>query len=677
MPTGTVAYSTFASSSVDTISAYTPFSINTSALVNGTNSIAVEVHQGALTSSDLAFDMSLVATIGAPAAPANSYSDLNMTPGSNATSLNFSWFSTVSQPKSEVQIAKKSDMTGTTFPVAAATSFNGTSVAALTGFFANKVTATGLTASTDYVYRVGDGLDADWSPVYHFSTHDTSNFSFMFVGDPQIGAGGNVATDTAGWVDTMNKATTLFPDFSFLMSAGDQVNSSNDESQYTGYLSPSQLTSLPMATTIGNHDSGDVNYTDHFNNPNVSSTYGITTAGSDYSYTYGNVLFMDLNTNDSNVAEHEQFMMNAIAADPTAKWKIVTWHQSIYSCATHEFDSDIVSLRAAMFPVIDQLHIDMVLSGHDHSYTRSYQMLGGQPQINQTVNSAGDVVNPTGTLYITANSGSGSKYYQLQPNPEPYASVRTQINVPTFSRISVTNSTLTISTYRTDTMAQTDTYTILKTQPTGAEITSSDAVSPVTNTNTVIDSNPSYTVSMNNLANANAFKVSVHFDPTKLSITAGMAQALNNTSIISEQIDNTNGVYTAILGAYTPITSADYTDLIKLYFKPLATTLNNVTVSLITANTVSLDTTNPQYSATDVTGTVNTANASTYIQNTAAASDINVDGTVTLADLSVALAYYRATYTDPTNWVYAKKADINLDGTVTISDFSLIAGFIK
>jgi uncharacterized repeat protein (TIGR01451 family) len=61
MPTGSIVHSTLASSAVETTVSLT---IPTSAFVNGTNVIAVEMHQNVATSSDLSFDMSLVGTDG-------------------------------------------------------------------------------------------------------------------------------------------------------------------------------------------------------------------------------------------------------------------------------------------------------------------------------------------------------------------------------------------------------------------------------------------------------------------------------------------------------------------------------------------------------------------------------------------------------------------------------------
>lgn len=51
---------------------------------------------------------------------------------------------------------------------------------------------------------------------------------------------------------------------------------------------------------------------------------------------------------------------------------------------------------------------------------------------------------------MTANSSSGSKYYDLVPRMQSYIANRWQEDVPTYSVIDVTDNTFTINTYRTD-----------------------------------------------------------------------------------------------------------------------------------------------------------------------------------------------------------------------------------
>ncbi|MDQ0886591.1 hypothetical protein QFZ81_001679 [Paenibacillus sp. V4I9] len=171
---------------------------------------------------------------------------------------------------------------------------------------------------------------------------------------------------------------------------------------------------------------------------------------------------MVLNTNNRDGASHVQFMKETVAAVPNTKWKFVTFHHDIYGAGPHSTEAAITGLRAALFPTFDELDVDMIFMGHDHSYVRTYVMKGDIPQKNQLIDSQGQVVNPTGATYLTANSASGSKYYELMTTPEVYSEVRSQLKVPTFSTINVTPSSIKINTYRTDTMAVVDTYSMVK-----------------------------------------------------------------------------------------------------------------------------------------------------------------------------------------------------------------------
>ena len=105
------------------------------------------------------------------------------------------------------------------------------------------------------------------------------------------------------------------------------------------------LKSLPVATTVGNHDADNANYTYHFNTPNSSDLGSNGVVGGDYYFTYGNTLFMMLNTQDTNAAEHKQFMEQAIAANPNCTWRVVTLHQDIYGSAEHSNEPEITNLR--------------------------------------------------------------------------------------------------------------------------------------------------------------------------------------------------------------------------------------------------------------------------------------------------------------------------------------------
>src|SRR5208283_432472 len=201
------------------------------------------------------------------------------------------------------------------------------------------------------------------------------------------------------------------------LSLGDQVNDYNkretQDAEYLAYFSPPQLKALPIATIAGNHDfqMGEY-YGYHYNLPNLSSSCG-TSYGNDgdYWFAYGDALFMMLNSNTESVATHDLFIRDTIAKNPSAKWRIVSFHHAIYSEAEHFNDPDVIDRRNNYAPIMDRYKIDVVLQGHDHAYTRTFQMLGGKPRKDQTANADGAIVDPTGSLYLTFDSGSGSKFY--------------------------------------------------------------------------------------------------------------------------------------------------------------------------------------------------------------------------------------------------------------------------
>lgn len=671
-----------------------------------------------------------------------SVSNILLNPGANESQVNLTWYSAATLPVGTVvQIAKQADVVDGVFPAATAASFNGTAKAAVTGFYSNKVTVTGLNESTDYVYRVGDGLDEHWSQAYNFSTKDSHDFSVMFVGDPQIGAGGNAATDGAGWANTLNKATQMFPDMSYIMSAGDQVNTASSETEYSKFLEPAQLRNLPVATVVGNHD-GAVNYQYHYNQPNESTQYGTTVAGGDYYYTYGETLFMVLNSNSSNSASHEQFMKDAIAANPDARWKIVTFHHSIYSAASHATDTEILNLRKVLFPVFDKLDIDLVFMGHDHSYVKTYQMEGDQALKGQSMDN-GVFANPKGIMYLTANSASGSKYYDLKTTLNDYYSdVKSQLKVPTFSMINIDHNTISVDTYRTDTMAKVDTYTMVHTDMTGLDVTAPTkknyalgelldttglAVSKinldgsktplslndvtitgfdsatkgtkhVTVTYTV--ANVPYTatfdvevstmvkiyakkdmvireespqadfyLALGKTDNVNTIDVTFKYDATKFTFDpATGAELLDKTNGFLQANESQPGTVRVIAGFQEhPITLTEFTDLIKLTFKPVDPNVDNVQADVQVESAI----VNSSSENTDVNAIFDSLPASLLIRSYKDITDLYKDGTLTSADLSVAVDHYRAASTD-TDWSQAKIADVNFDGKVDLTDFTII-----
>ena len=439
------------------------------------------------------------------------YENVSLTPGVNESQLNFAWYSKTAEiPKVKIGIGKEmssaQEFAGKQTPISDAT-LQG---AGLTGaYYSNKVTVTGLKEKTQYYYQVFQ--NGEWKEAKPYKTGSASAFSFLYVGDPQIGACKNQTSnegekltnadsnlaarnDAYNWNNILKNAVEDHSNVSFMVSAGDQVNYANNEREYAGYLGAEALASLPVSTTIGNHDSGTEQYSLHYNNPNTFGfdetryTKGHTAAGSDYYYTYGNTLFIVLDTNNYNAATHRNVIKKAVEENKDAKWRVVMFHQDIYGSGLDHSDSDGMILRTALTPIMDEFDIDVVLQGHDHTYSRTYQLSssgrytiydknnnGSYGTAYQTDNElcyniesnvkGGTVTNPEGTVYIEANSATGSKFYELIPSQQDYISERSQTWTPTYSVIDVSDDTFKITTYDSKTRKElvgSSTYTIVK-----------------------------------------------------------------------------------------------------------------------------------------------------------------------------------------------------------------------
>lgn len=448
----------------------------------------------------------------------NDSSQMSLTPGKNASELNFAWYSKDNEKNSKLKIGKKQDLSD-----AREISVT-TKDIANNAYKYNKATATDLQENTTYYYSYQ--VNGVWSAATTYKTRSTKSFSFLYIGDPQIGSSSdNTATgastsqgqdaavrnDSFNWNNTINTALKSNPNVSFMVSAGDQIQTTSAKSneqdiEYAGYLSPDALKSLPVATTIGNHDSKNPNYTYHFNNPNASNL-GLTDAGGDYYYSYGNTLFITLNTNNKNIAEHKELIEKAVKENKDVKWRIVTIHHDIYGSGEHSNEVDIVNLRYNLIPIFEENKIDVVLTGHDHTYSRSLILKGGVKDESKIIDQDtfedqfenydlegketsqaykdylksiedskavqkvtkdvtyknGNVVDPSGILYMTANSASGSKYYDLVQHKQAYIAARWQEDIPTYSTIDVDEVSFTINTYRTDNGEKIDnTFSIIK-----------------------------------------------------------------------------------------------------------------------------------------------------------------------------------------------------------------------
>lgn len=420
----------------------------------------------------------------ANAAPTVNLSGIVLGVGATESQRIVTWYSSEDTVQT-VQLAPTADLVGGDFPVAAKTfAATGAANIATSGGFNRHAVLTGLAEKTAYSYRVGS--EGSWSPTYTFQTQDfEGDFDFLFFGDPQIGASGNVAADATGWANTLDVALGANPNAELLVSGGDQVETANTESQWSAFLQSDKLRQYPWVATIGNHDVGGKAYEQHLYTPNTDRSGAYYTngnpasnvSGGDYWFIYKDVLFIDLNSNSYTTSTggggdeaHVQYVTDVVNQHGAeAKYTVLVYHHAIYSAASHAKDSDNKVRRVDFPTTFSNLGVDLVLQGHDHVYTRSYEIKNGvkanpdeQPGQNEVF------VGPGGVNYMTANSASGSKYYgitapdnsgtsgagngadPLKPGNYWYNSVQSQENKRSFVQVKVRKDQLIVEDIRSE-----------------------------------------------------------------------------------------------------------------------------------------------------------------------------------------------------------------------------------
>ena len=422
----------------------------------GKNVISVEMRNSAPGSSCIYFDMKMV--LGKEL----SATSFVMTPGKDETELGFYWQTPKDVTAKSLQIAKTTDYTDNGFTEA--NIIQGTTEVYDDNYNANKVTVTGLENETEYTYRYGNPDDNTWSAVSTFHTGQSASVAntqnrFIVVGDPTIGGESGLASTTRTWKANLAAAEAKVPDARFILSVGDNAN--DQDSHYEILKDVNQFKYLPFTSTTGNHETSA--FPKQFNFPNltglgISDTGGRGNTGEDFYFSYGNTLFIMINSFGSQIEEHKQAMQQAIASHPDAQWRIVVTHFSLYAAGPHSngnfnyWFNEILHLRNNLTPLIDEFEIDVVFNGHDHSYTRSHFMKDKNPQLNQTYEDGGKTaINPIGTLYITASCGSDGRFY----NPTDYPAVWNVnwVNVSgvhteaQFTQLEITDEMLKIATY--------------------------------------------------------------------------------------------------------------------------------------------------------------------------------------------------------------------------------------
>ncbi len=280
------------------------------------------------------------------------------------------------------------------------------------------VEITGLQPYAEYFYAVGDGSTvlAGGDDDHKFRTSPTIGtvqpMNIWAIGDFGKGNSKQVAVKEA----YLNHVGDDLPDMWLWL--GDNAYPDGTDQDYTEtvfesqYGYPEMLTRIPFMATPGNHDylsvynlitgadpeTHDGPYYDVIDVPTNGEIGGVP-SGYElyYSYDYGNVHFMSLNSEIGSplnemwdwtgVSPFYTFdgspFIDWIHADLQANdkpWVVAFIHQPPHTDGSHEsgtfYEVFMEAVRENICPVLESYGVDLLIAGHSHVYERSYLING-------------------------------------------------------------------------------------------------------------------------------------------------------------------------------------------------------------------------------------------------------------------------------------------------------------
>lgn len=332
---------------------------------------------------------------------------VKMTPGSNETERYISWYSA----KDYGQVVLTSASSGKA-------TFKATAKQTAQGDYLLTAVVTDLSYNTVYSYTCTDG-ESTYGP-YAFATKGGNDFTAVYVTDVHVseeeGKENSVRDQSYKFQTTLEAAcaTALSKGKSLdlILSAGDQA-SLGLRSEYTGFVANTFAKSVPVATTVGNHDRKNVDYRFFTAQPNEAKMSIKSYVGTDYWFVKGDALFLIMDSNNISMADHQNFIKQAVNANKNVKWRVAMFHHDLHGGRIPHRESENQFLRLMWAPLVDKYGIDLVLLGHSHFYTIS-NVIYNNETVAKTENGM-TVTNPEGTIYMVSGSINRPKSDEDQP----------------------------------------------------------------------------------------------------------------------------------------------------------------------------------------------------------------------------------------------------------------------
>lgn len=376
--------------------------------------------------------------------------------GSVSTTQSVTWRTKkeVENPVAQITIATPSpNLENTAETIAATTQI--VDADSLAPYFYHTVRFSGLESGTLYVYRVGSE-GGEWSSWNQFRTAGgkPKPFTFTYIGDMQndIHSKGS---------RTVRAAYAKSPESKFMLFVGDFVDKAQSDTEWGEWFDamgwiPSVM---PIVPVLGNHEYGAFNLKkdgENFLSKFWRPQFDLPVNGLEgqeeavYYIDYHNVRLVVMNA-QAALASPEQLSsqtkwLRGILENTKQKWKILSFHHSLFS-ARDGNHGDYPDLRNIWGPLFEEYGVDLVLTGHDHVYSR-----GSGISFNKEFKEG-----ETGPVYVV--SVAGRKMYGIVP--ERRWMDRAGVNAQFFQTIEISGDTLRFRSYSVDDVLY-DSFDIVK-----------------------------------------------------------------------------------------------------------------------------------------------------------------------------------------------------------------------
>jgi len=204
-----------------------------------------------------------------------------------------------------------------------------------------------------------------------------------------------------------------------MVNGGVNITTFNISKEWESHLKVTQPIKHMLYPTVGNHEKPFYRYFQIYSEFYENASY--------YSFDKGRMHLIALDTNvpyNPGSPQYEWLVQDFEKNE--ADWTFVFLHRPVYSPAR---GTSYGAMRRTILPLFEKYKVDMVFSGHAHTYERSYPIHDNK-------------IDDSGVVYVIA-AGGGAPLYDLRENSWTAKMIKSHH----FVKIRIKGNTLILNTY--------------------------------------------------------------------------------------------------------------------------------------------------------------------------------------------------------------------------------------